>query len=67
MDLYNEIKIMFKDTKYNVVNFTLKIEYQSVICEISLFHKENTNEVNLKIKDIINYDDLKNKIFNIIK
>lgn len=65
--LYEEIKTMFEETNYNVAGFKLTCEYQSTICEICLYKKITADEINLRIIDVKSMEDLKEKVFNILK
>lgn len=49
MNLYEELKNIFKDSKFNVVNFQLYIEYQVKKLTINLYVSETLDSIELEL------------------
>ena len=64
--IYEQVKEIFKETRYNCSLFSMSVEYQEVMFHIGLFDKRTGSKIELKIK-CDNIEELKGKIEDIIK
>jgi hypothetical protein len=66
--IYKEIKNIFTDTKYGLVDMTIESEYQEEYLTMNLFHKPtgSTIEIKMNILNITEIEQLKEKIKDIL-
>lgn len=66
--IYKDIKNIFNDTKYGLVDMTIESEFQVEYLTMNLFHKPtgSTIEIKMNTLDITDVEKIKEKIKTIL-